>query len=258
MLVFSAIVPHAPIMVPTVGKDNLAQLEKTVKAMKELSSRLSHAKPEVIIIISPHGPLLADAFTINVNTDYLGNFEDFGDFTTKLKFKNDLDLVSQIKNCLMPVSLTTFPKLDHGVTVPLYYLAQELPKIKIVPINYSLMDYDAHLAFGQELSKIIKQSKKRIAVIASGDLSHSLSVSAPAGFTERSAEFDETLIKLLLKKDASGIMNLSPDLVDQGNECGLRSIIILLGILNSQEYQPEKLSYEGPFGVGYLVMDLKI
>ncbi|MFH1173352.1 MAG: AmmeMemoRadiSam system protein B [bacterium] len=258
MLVFSAIAPHPPIIIPTVGKENLAQLNATVEAMEKLEEKLFNCQPEVIIIISPHGPLLADAFTVNVNTDYLGNLEDFGDFTTQLNFKNDLDLVSQIKNCALSVSLTTFPKLDHGVMVPLYYLTKRLANIKIVPINYSLMDYQSHFKFGQELKKIINKSKKRIAVIASGDLSHSLTASAPAGFTERAAEFDETLIKLLINKDTDGIMNLPLDLIDQGNECGLRSIIILLGILKDQDYQPDKLSYEGPFGVGYLVMDFKL
>ena len=42
-------------------------------------------------------------------------------------------------------------------------------------------------------------------------------------------------------------------LVSVAGECGLRSILILLGILSGNKIKPEVLSYEGPFGVGYLV-----
>jgi len=258
MLVFSAITPHPPILIPLVGKENLEQVQKTVEAMKKLEEKLIISKPEVIFVVSPHGPLLDDAFTVNVNNGYIGDFEDFGDFATKLNFKHDLELVNQIKRSSSPVSLTTFPKLDHGVAVPLYYLTTKLKNIKIVPINYSLLDYKAHFKFGQNLKQIIDNSRKRIAVVASGDLSHCLTQNAPAGFNERAKEFDELIIKLLAEKKTEEIINIDPELIEQAGECGLRSFIVLLGILEGRIYQPEKLSYEGPFGVGYLIMNFAV
>ena len=66
------------------------------------------------------------------------------------------------------------------------------------------------------------------------------------------------MVKLLEKKNVKGIAKLNPKLVEEAGECGLRAILILLGILNDIDYQPEKFSYEGPFGVGYLVMNFKM
>ncbi len=272
MLTFAAITPHPPILVPTIGKENLEQIKATVEAMVKLEKIFSDSQPEVALIISPHGPLLAEAFTINVNERYLGDFEAFGDFSAKLSFRPEPELIDKIKNCGWPaarlparqgeagspVILTTQPKLDHGALVPLYYLTKNLSNIRIIPVSYSLLDFKTHLAFGQQLKKIIDQSQKRIAVVASGDLSHCLTPDAPGGYSERGKEFDEKLIELLLKKDVDGIKNLDPNLIDQAGECGLRSIMILLGILKDTDYQPEKLSYEGPFGVGYLVMNFKL
>ena len=60
------------------------------------------------------------------------------------------------------------------------------------------------------------------------------------------------------KKDIKGLLKLDPDFIDEAGECGLRSLIILFGILNSIEYTPEVYSYEGPFGVGYLAVNFKI
>jgi len=50
------------------------------------------------------------------------------------------------------------------------------------------------------------------------------------------------------------------DLYPEAGECGLRSFCFLLGILEASgiSWQPEILSYEGPFGVGYLVANFKL
>lgn len=262
MLVFSAITPHPPILIPTIGKENLEQIKNTVEAMKNLEEKLIAAKPDLIIIISPHGPLAADAFTINVSSQYQSSFGDFGDFATKLNWKTDLKFIAKIKYSLataeIPLTVIKETKLDHGVTVPLFYLTQQLPKIKIIPLGYSLLDLPTHLMLGQRLKQEIDASKLRIAVIASGDLSHCLTQDAPAGYNEQGQKFDDKLIELLNQKDLNGIINLDPTLIEQAGECGLRSVMILLGILKDLDYQPEKLSYEGPFGVGYLVVNFKV
>ncbi len=41
----------------------------------------------------------------------------------------------------------------------------------------------------------------------------------------------------------------------KAGECGMRSIAMLLGVINEVDLKPNILSYEGPFGVGYLVAE---
>ena len=53
-------------------------------------------------------------------------------------------------------------------------------------------------------------------------------------------------------------MNMDPKLIKAAGECGLRSIIIMLGIIDSLNTETEVLSYEGPFGVGYTVCNFKL
>jgi len=188
-LVFAAITPHPPILIPAIGKKNLEKIKKTQIALKELEQELYAAKPECIIIISPHGKILADAFSINLSSEYEANFEDFGDFSTKLKFKSDSSAVQQIRlademKTDVPITLVSEPKIDHGASVPLYYLANHLNNIPIIPIIYSGLDSQAHYEFGKFLNRQIAKINKRVAIVASGDLSHCLIKKAPGGFSK--------------------------------------------------------------------------
>lgn len=263
MLVFSALSPHPPILIPGVGKNNLNKLKKTVKALKSLEQELYASKPETIIIISPHGQILDNAFTINLNPQYLANFKEFGDFSTELKFKGDPILIQEIRaddemEKEIPLVLVSKEEIDHGISVPLYYLTQHLKEIKIIPVSYSALALKIHLKFGKFLQEQILNSNKRVAVIASGDLSHCLTKKSPGGYHKDGKIFDQKLIKLLKNKNVEGILNLNKNLIQNTKECGLKSIIIILGILNQSNYQSEILSYEAPFGVGYAVINFRL
>ena len=257
MLVFSAIVPHPPLLIPNIGKDEIKKIEKTKQAMEQLEQDLYLTKPDIIIIISPHGSLFTDAFSINAHTHFVSDFEQFGDLTTKLEWTGADALASKIKQQIkvdeIPLQLISQEQLDHGSTIPLYHLTQHLPKIKILPVGYSELDAKTHLKFGETLKEVLMQTDKRIAVIASGDLSHSLTTDAPAGFNKAGKKFDEKIIELLENKNAVGITNMDAKLVEDATECGYRSILILLGIIKNMDYTFKNYSYETPFGVGYLV-----
>lgn len=260
-LVFAAITPHPPILIPTIGKENLEKINKTRQAMEKLEQDLYAAKPEIIIVISPHGEIAGEAFTINLASEYEINFETFGDFATKLKIRGDTVMFATNKENLedkSPLNIITEAKLDHGVGVPIFYLTKHLPAVSIIPIYYSLLDHQTHLEFGKGLKEIIMSSPKRVAVIASGDLSHCLTEKAPAPFNPAGKEFDEKIINLIKGGDVQGLINLDQKLIEQAMECGFRSILILFGILNNINYQSTILSYEAPFGVGYLVANFKL
>jgi AmmeMemoRadiSam system protein B len=148
--------------------------------------------------------------------------------------------------------------LDHGVSVPLHFLNGEKMDFAIVPVNYCFLSYQKHYDFGVELKEAIFNSDKRIAVIASGDLSHRLSFGAPAGFSARAKDFDKKLVQLLKQRKAEGVLNIDRELIEEAGECGLRSILVLLGVFEDLNYSFQVLSYEAPFGVGYLVGECQL
>jgi AmmeMemoRadiSam system protein B len=124
--------------------------------------------------------------------------------------------------------------------------------------SFSDFSIQKHFQYGQILKKVIDRSKKRIAVIASGDMSHRLKEDGPYGFHPAGPQFDKTIMTLLQQKNSEKIIHLPSSLVDEAGECGYRSIAILMGILQDIDFTPQILSYEGPWGIGYLVANMKL
>ena len=256
-LVFAAIVPHPPLLIPNIGKEELKKIDQTKKALEQLEQDLYLAKPDVVAIISPHGSLFSDAFSVNAHTHFISGFEQFGDFSTKLEWTGADSIAARIAHRAnlenLPLQLISEEHLDHGSTVPLFYLTQHFSNLRVLPIGYSSLDAKAHLRFGEILKDIFMETEKRVVVIASGDLSHGLTTEAPAGFSKTGKEFDQKLIEMLETRNTTGILGMDPKFVEDAAECGFRSFLILLGILKNMNYTFKNYSYEGPFGVGYLV-----
>jgi len=261
MLVFASFVPHSPIIIPEVGKENLDKLSDTVKAYQTLEHEIYAAQPDTIIVISSHAEQRQGSFTVNQAPNFHVNFKEFGDLVTSLDFKNDIGFGYQVKELCeeyFPIMMTAQSELDYGTGVPLFYLSQHLPNIKIVSIAYSDLSNEDHFKFGQIIRKQINLSGKRVAVVASGDLSHKLQKDSPAGYSERAQEFDHTIIKMLNNKKIDDIINFDPELLAVAGECGYRSLLVILGVISELNYAPEQLSYQAPFGIGYLVENFKI
>lgn len=158
-------------------------------------------------------------------------------------------------NCI----LITSPHPDWGFNVPLHFLAKDVHGIEVKAHLTDLESPEVHFNRGKELIKNLKYIKK-LAWIASGDMSHRLKEDGPYGLHPAGPKFDREFIKRLKKKDVGGILNLPAGLVEEAGECGLRSFCQLLGALEGAKikWQPEILSYEAPFGVGYLVANFKL
>lgn len=255
MICFAAIVPHPPIIIPGIGKENdLVQAKKTILAMERLRGDMKKTKPDTIVIISPHAFLEADSFQINVARILKGGLSYFG-LDKNFEFENDLEISRKIRKISMLKNIKTncyHGALDHGALVPFYYLTESI-KPKLTHLSFSGLDFLSHYRYGELIGEILMDNPKRIAVIASGDLSHRLIPGAPAGYSPVGKEFDQELINFLKGKKEKDILNFDRDFVDKAGECGLRSVIMLLGILKKEEYNFDLFSYEGPFGVGYMV-----
>ena len=99
----------------------------------------------------------------------------------------------------------------------------------------------------------IDQLERMARFIASADLSHVLKPAGPYGYHSAGPLFDKLVIKAIKEKDAGQLLRLDAGFLEGAAECGLRSILFLMGAFEGRAYEAEVLSYEGPFGVGYLV-----
>jgi MEMO1 family protein len=261
MITFAALCPHPPLSIPAIGQTNLAGLSTTINSFQKLNTKLLATKPDTLVVISPSHKKTDEDFVINAAPKYLGSLENFGDLATRMEFSADLDLLAIIQKYPGNSDTTFIPeeKIDYGATIPLYHLTRDLIGTKLIviypPAKASLEDI---LRFGKLLQKIFKESEKKIAVVASGDLSHKLTDDSPIGVSPRAKEFDHTLIKMLKHKKIAEVLAIEPELSAEAEECALGPIVTLLGILYRVPYTPKILSYEHPFGIGYLTMEMEL
>lgn len=266
-LIFAAISPHPPLLIPQVGGKDIQKVSETVLGMRKLANVFKEAEVETLIVISPHTLVYPDRFNVCGMEKVFGTFAQFGAPDVMMEFKNDLELVAQIDEAANKADFKTllynnsgeFFELDHGIMVPLYYLAKENESVlKIVPIAYSNLSRAQHFSFGQIINEVIKKYPGRVGILASGDLSHRLIQGAPAGYSKAGKDFDQKLIEDIKNNNTKSILYYDEDFVEDAGECGYRSILILLGALDGANGKPEVISYEGPFGVGYLVANYKL
>jgi AmmeMemoRadiSam system protein B len=241
-----------------VGGSRIEQVADSQRALREFSRLLLDSNPDTVVVISPHSPLDPRAFTARSAKQLTGDFGEFYAPAVRLSFANDLDMIDAIKRAAAAEGVgfklhdRDYP-LDHGAMVPLYYLHQAGWRGRISVIGFTFESNQKHLAFGRAIAKAADAINRRAAVVASGDLSHRLIVGGPYEYEPTAHLFDEQIVKAISRGDASSVIDIDPDLRNRAGECGYRSIIIALGAVGENLREQRVLSYEGPFGVGYMV-----
>ncbi|MBF8280650.1 MAG: AMMECR1 domain protein [Candidatus Magasanikbacteria bacterium] len=261
-LVFAAITPHPPFLAPNAPAEQKKKLKKTASAFTILERELYGSYPDTILIVTGHVTAMAHAFVLNASPKMQPNFSETGDFKKYPNFQADTRLAANIKEAThrahLPLQLHHSTKLDHGSSLPLFYLAAHLPKVKVITIGYSLLPPKDHFDFGYILKDALLHTTARCALIASGDLSHCLTSDAPGGFSPAGKKFDEKILEMIQSGNATGLMGLDTKMVKGAEECALNSLLIFFGALQRIKYIPRVLAYEHPFGVGYLTAEMEL
>jgi len=257
MLVFAALTPSSPLLLPSIHKEKGVKLKRTLDAMQELSEELYAAHPDVILLLSEHPTTFDDAFSINISNPYTFDVSAFGDLGFDRELHPDIETIDRLQRNLrsqgQPVTLTTDEALDHGSAVAIGLLTEELKDVKLIPITYSSLDAKAHFQFGQVLKDIVMNSDKRIAVIASGDMSHALESKSPAGFHKAGEQFDNKINEIVAHKNTASLIALDQSIVENAQQTMYQQLLILFGLLEKVSVKSNVLSYEAPFGVGFMV-----
>lgn len=263
------LMPHPPIIIPEVGKGGEGEAMETIKGCTLVGERVKDLDAETIIIISPHGAVFRNAVSIVTSNTISGDLGRFGakevsfDYDIDLELTNKIIEISNEKNisiaALNEDSTTMYKiplELDHGVMVPLYY-ADKGKKHKLVHINYGFLSPIELLKFGVVVKEAVKECDKNVVVIASGDLSHRLTKEGPYEYSPLGKVFDKKLIDILSEGNLEELFYIDRNLIREAGECGLRSLYILAGTINTPKIHSELFSYEGPFGIGYGVFQFK-
>lgn len=261
--------PHPPILIPSIGKEECSKALCTIEGMHILARKVAQLKPETIIFITPHGNSFSNGTCILDSQELEGNFGDFSHPELRFKKKVNRSLSKQIyeqfeeqgKICVLldeglAKSYHVLPKLDHGVMVPMYFIDQEYKDYQMVHITPGQTPLEENYLLGKAIKKVMELQEQnhpsKVLLLCSGDLSHALSDDGPYVYHESGPYFDEKIKEIIEKNDPLEFFRLNKKRIQEASQCGLRSFVMGFGYVDGLYTNTKVVSYEGPFGVGYL------
>lgn len=262
-VVAAALMPHPPLIIPSVGKGGEQQIKQTAQACEQAAEFLLNRKPDALVIMSPHSTLYSDYFHISPGKSAKGDFSRFGAPQEKWEVNYQEDLASVLVVQALKEGIAAGlegeqdPKLDHGVLVPLYFMKKAAGgslTCPLVRISQSGLPLFTHYQLGQALVASVGRMGLRVAVIASGDLSHYGREDGPYGLRLEGPVYDRNVMDILKRAAFDELLALPEPFLQRAGECGHRSLAFLAGCLDGRSVVANQLSYEGVTGVGYGVV----
>lgn len=249
MIVFSSIVPHSPLLLPRLEKEE--DCAATLSALGAMEKSLYAAKPDVLLFISPHPSVTAATFLVNISPQYSVDLSSFGDYHSYPEFDGDVRLASDMKtSChrsdfeLASISQT---QLDYGTSIPLLLLGEHLRDSKVLPLHSSTLAAARHLEFGKFLSPVLHETNARIAIIASVDM-----------HKDAQARADALLIEKIQAADLEAIASLPPENFLESSSCAQKPLSLLAGLLEGLDFKVGALSHEVAGKTGLLTCELDL
>ena len=83
------------------------------------------------------------------------------------------------------------------------------------PLNS--VDQKTVITLGETIAEAAASTNRRVALIASGDMSHRLTIGAPLGYDPRGREFDAWLVDALRRGAYRDLLQLDPQLEQVGS-----------------------------------------
>ena len=253
----AVIVPHPPLIIPTVGCGREREVQATIDAYRTAAKQVAVWEPEALIVTSPHQIMYTDYFHISPGRAAAGDMSAFGAPQTGLTVQYGEDLRDEAVRRAEAAGLRAGtlgerdPALDHGTFLPLYFLREagvDCPILRVGLSGFSPLD---HYRLGQCIAQAVEALGRRAVFVASGDLSHKLRDDGPYGFAPEGPEFDRQITGAMAAGDFLQFLTMDPALCDRAAECGLRSFQMMAGALDGLAVESKLLSYEGVTGVGY-------
>jgi len=252
--------PHPPLAVPDVGRGKESNgIPDTLKAMDAVAVEIAELAPDTIIFITPHSTVYSDYFHISPGEKATGDLARFGAPGVTFEIDYNEELVTEISRIAEYNNIPAGTqgerdiKVDHGVTVPMWFINKRYSGYKAVRISQSGMSASEHYMLGQVIAKACESLDKKAVVIASSDLSHKLQEDAPYGFTPEGQEFDDLVLNAIKNSDFLSLFKIPESIRERAGECGYNSLMIMAGCFDKLDVNSKLYSYEGPFGVGYAV-----
>ena len=251
MICFAAIAPHGgPIFDEPGGP--------TRRGMEELGRRFRDARPEAVIVVTPHGISVDGNFAVVRSAQLEGDASEWTDEDTRFTGPGDPaladDCVKALQTAGLPAVGITFGStaagastmpLDWGALIPLWFM--RAPAVVVSPSR--ARPNDELVRAGAALAEAT--GERRIAFVASADHGHGHTHDGPYGFAADSAVYDERIQAIVGDDRLGDLVDWDPSFAYSAKADSFWQLLMLHGAIGDR-FDGELLSYEAPTYFGML------
>ena len=265
-LVFAAIAPHGGMAIEEAcgpGEEKLATA--TRKGMKTLGRMFAAAKPETVVIATPHNVHISGALGVVVSSRVAGQL-DGAPSSVALDCPTDAEvawriLASYVEAEIPSVGISfgsndpssAVAPMDWGVLIPLWFMGGRneppLPVVVVTPARD--LTASAHVDAGRAIARAAQESGRRVAFIASADHGHAHSPKGPYGFDEKARVYDELVCDIVRRDNLQRLLEVEPELVERAKADSWWQMLMLAGA-TGDGWRGRLISYEAPTYFGML------
>lgn len=243
-LVYACVCPRSAAL----PRDDGRRSSRTEDALRRAAEELASYRPETLLLIGSRGA---------------GQREKIGLVSAKELFARrgaaawpvDAELVARIAEVAAEeaVPVTALRRwggdLDEDCAL-LPLLGDVIEDCRLLLVAASRLAPRYHFEFGRAVGRAIDAYDRRVAIVCCAELSHR-SAGAP---TDRAGPaFDEHYRRAFEAWDVKWLVHADADLRRRAGEDAVAQTAVLMGALSGSRIQPRVLSYEAPFGAGWLV-----
>jgi 2,3-dihydroxyphenylpropionate 1,2-dioxygenase len=232
---------HTPYMFTRPPDENPEQLDQAGRAMNELGKVLDEAKPDVVIFL---GADHVETFSVTCVPTFAivaGNtaHAKFAGREHKLPIHREMaeDILHKlVENYNFDISYSEDAELGHAFSIPFEYV---IGKRNIPVIPFFTNVYVPPLptpkrceALGRALADIVKGRKERVAIIASGGMSH---FPGTTKYLHPEFDFDRWLVSQFEAGNTNALLNMTNTQLDEVGNTEMLSWAVLFGAIGAQK-----------------------
>ncbi len=265
-LVFAAIAPHGGLAIPEACEPDERDLASATQAgMAELGRLFAAARPEAVVVATPHNVHLSGALGVIVAGRVAGRLAG-SPVSIELDVPADADLAWRLLEALhdggVPSAGVSFgandplnavAPMDWGVLIPLWFMGgRQDPPVPLVVVTPARdLPAGAHVRAGAAIARAASAAGRRVAFIASADHGHAHLAHGPYGFHPDAKRYDDLVCELVRGDRLERLTDIPLDLVESAKADSWWQMLMLHGA-TGDGWRGRLISYEAPTYFGML------
>jgi aromatic ring-opening dioxygenase LigB subunit len=264
-LVFAAIAPHGGLaIVEACSAEERLLATSTRAGMEELGRLFVAARPQAVVVATPHNVHIANALGVVVAGRVAGRLAGAPP-SIALDVPAATDLAWMVLGSLAAAGVpsvgvsfgsnepaTSIAPMDWGVLIPLWFMGgRHEPPVPLVVVTPARdLPASAHIDAGIAIADAASRSGMRVAFIASADHGHAHLEGGPYGYHSSAAKYDALICELVQTGNLAGLCDIPTEMVEQAKADSWWQMLMLHGA--TAGWNGRLISYEAPTYFGML------